>query len=217
MFHPLERTNDSKMDTSRRSSPQESGLAFRASANTSWRWSDLDYEGIFYSHHHYTIFRVRLPLGVQTLADRFWVPSGLIGSYPQKLCNELLVRYLIDCVDVAYHWAKVWSLETNELLFSVIAHTGSIFCPRTRNDCYRALGMLLSTQGLCISVGFLHHLYPFNSLRPSSYPQNTMLKMSPPPVIAVKPFASVPDKQGRIEVMTSGGDTWNYWCCADNH
>ena len=67
--------------------------------------------------------------------------------------------------------------------------------------------MLLSTQGLCISVGFLHLLYPFNSLQPSSYPQNTMLIMSPPPVIAVKPFASVPDKQGRIEVMTSGGDT----------
>lgn len=29
---------------------------------------------------------------------------------------------------MAYHWAKVWSLETYELLFSVVAHTGSILC-----------------------------------------------------------------------------------------
>lgn len=29
---------------------------------------------------------------------------------------------------MAHNWAKVWSLETYELLFSVVAHAGSILC-----------------------------------------------------------------------------------------
>lgn len=44
---------------------------------------------------------------------------------------------------MAYYWAKVWSLETYELLFSVVAHTGSILCLSLSAD----RNLLLSSAG----------------------------------------------------------------------
>lgn len=44
---------------------------------------------------------------------------------------------------MTHHWAKVWSLETYELLFSVVAHTGSILCLSLSAD----KNLLLSSAG----------------------------------------------------------------------
>lgn len=44
---------------------------------------------------------------------------------------------------MAHYWAKVWSLETYELLFSVVAHTGSILCLSLSAD----KKLLLSSAG----------------------------------------------------------------------